>query len=327
MNDFPIHSLPSYTSSAKSDALFHYTTATSLYGILESQTLWGTAYYCANDEKELSAGRGVLTGLFREEMYRLLREGDPRIAIFLRRGVEPLKYAENYEEFLVSLTLSSFCTYITCFCKPSAEEDFHHGLLSQWRGYGADGGYALQLNRSKLLAAIDGLAEASDAKYELKDTHYSSENDLRNAVVGHKEAFLRSFNNYLNEISGPISPSMTWSNPLPNLLHGPLERLFDYLVHTKNQHFSEERECRLSLTQSITSKVSSRPVRYFSRNGLLVPYITTPSERFDVLGCCEWIVIGPGPRIHSRFKSVTQLVRQLGRDISVRVSHIPYTRL
>ena len=112
-------------------------------------------------------------------------------------------------------------------------------------------------------------------------------------------------------------------SPIAGLPGGPLEAFLDYLVHT----FSEERECRLSLIQLVSTGAGGLPVQYFNRGGLLVPFTKTPHSSFNVLDCVEWVVIGHGPRMGARFKSVSQLVRQSGRDIKVRPSHIPFTRL
>lgn len=132
---------------------------------------------------------------------------------------------------------------------------------------------------------------------------------------------------FLDELAEPLDLSKsTMRSPIAGLTGGPLEAFLDYLVHTKNEHFGEERECRLSLFQLASDSASCLPVQYFNRGGLLVPYTKTPRTSFNVLDCIEWIVIGPGPRIGARFKSVNQLVRQSGREIKVRVSHIPFTR-
>lgn len=56
MRDIPNHISPTYSDEARDDALFHYTTASGLIGILNANELWSTAYYCANDESELTAG-------------------------------------------------------------------------------------------------------------------------------------------------------------------------------------------------------------------------------------------------------------------------------
>ena len=43
--DIPGHILPTYSDQSRDDALFHYTTAEGLIGILSKGEIWGTAYY------------------------------------------------------------------------------------------------------------------------------------------------------------------------------------------------------------------------------------------------------------------------------------------
>ena len=325
--ELPGHSLPTYSDQARDDALFHYTTANGLIGIFESGEMWSTAYYCANDEQELSAGSGVLLRLFRERAHQLRKANDSRALLFARRGVDIMDYADGFEHQLTALTLSSLVAYITCFCKPSHEEDFLHGLLSQWRGYGSDGGYALQFSRSRLVESIKIANNANDSNYDLEDVHYNSDNPLKERVLGQEAAFLDEFEKYLDELAKPIDSSCTTiRNPIFELLKGPLIPLLDYLTCTKNMHFGEERECRLSHIQPAATGPSFRPVKRFSRNGLVVSYTSTPKNSFDVLSCVDWIVVGPGPRMAARFKAAGELVKHSGRKILVRPSHIPFTR-
>jgi hypothetical protein len=327
MSEIPGHFLPTYSDSSREDALFHYTTANGLSGIIGTGEIWGAAYYCANDESELAAGKGILAPLFRSTTYKMIEANDPRVLTFRRRGVDIREYADQFEQTIAAMTLSSLCTYITCFCKPTSEEDFHHGLLSQWRGYGADGGYALHFSRKKLLAAIESANKTDALNYELQDVHYTVENPMKVEVLSHTDTFVRAYMGFLDELAAPLDFSKkTMRSPIADLPGGPLEAFLDYLVHTKNQHFGEERECRLSLIQLVSASGGCLPVHYFNRSGLLVPYTKTPRSSFNVLDCVEWIVIGPGPRMGARFKSVSQLVRQSGREIKVRASHIPFTR-
>lgn len=325
--DLPGHSLPTYSNTARDDALFHYTTANGLIGIFDSGEIWSTAYYCANDEDELSAGSGVLAPLFREKAHQLRQEDAPRVKLFARRGIDIDYYADGFERQLTALTMSSLVAYISCFYKPGGEEDFLHGLLSQWRGYGTDGGYALQFSRTRLLNAIKATNKTNNTNYDLDDVYYTPDNPLRDAVLARKDAFLGEFDKYLDELAKPIDSSRkTRRNPIFELLKGPLIPLLDYLICTKNKHFAEERECRLSLIQPVAAGPANRPVKRFSRNGLVVSYTTTPKESFDILGCVDWIVVGPGPRMAARFKAVCELVRHSTRSIPVRLSHIPFTR-
>lgn len=325
--DLPGHSLPNYSDEVRNDTLFHYTNASGLIGIFDSAEIWSTAYYCANDEQELSAGSGVLSRLFRERAHQLRDANDPRANLFAKRGVDIMSYADGFEQQLMALTMSSLVAYITCFYKPSAKEDFHHGLLSQWRGYGADGGYALQFSRTRLLDAIKNANKVDDLNYDLEDIHYTPENPLKDQVLEQRDAFLGEFEKHLDGLAEPITFSLkTIRNPIIDLLKDPLIPLLDYLTCTKNGHFAEERECRLSLVQPTAVGPAFRPVKRFSRNGLVVSYTTTPKESFDILSAVDWILIGPGPRMGARFKATCELVKHSGRRIFVRQSSIPFTR-
>ena len=238
-----------------------------------------------------------------------------------------MSYADGFERQLTALAMNSEVAYITCFCQPFRKEDFLHGLLSQWRGYGTDGGYALQFSRSRLLDAIKSANKVNDLNYDLEDIYYTPESPLKDRVLADRAAFLDEFEKCLDELAKPIDLSQTsMRNPIFDLLKGPLIPLLDYLTCTKNVHFAEERECRLSLIQPAAVDPAFRPVKRFSRNGLMVSFTTTPKESFDILGCVDWILIGPGPRMGARFKAVCELVRHSERKILVRPSHIPFTR-
>jgi hypothetical protein len=327
MNEIPGHISPTYSDASREDALFHYATADGLIGIFNEGRIWNTAYYCANDESELTEGKGIIRSAIWSATQNLIEARDPRVEVFSRRGVDIRQYADNFEQQIASMALNLLCAYITCFCRPSGEEDFKHGLLSQWRGYGIDGGYALQFSRKKILGVIDKSFEANSFNHELQDVHYSTENPLKEAVLSHAESFVRAYDEHLTELAKPIDFNQkTMRSPLSGLPGGPLESLLDCLVNTKNKHFSEERECRLSLIQLVDSCDGCLPVEHFNRGGLVVPYVKTPLE-LDILSCIEWILVGPGPRMGARFKSMGQLIRRSGLDIKVRPSHIPFTRL
>jgi hypothetical protein len=327
MSVLPGHTLPTYSEESREDTLLHYTTASGLLGILRNNEIWTTAYYCANDESELGAGKGVLTPLFRSKTHEMIQTADPRVKTFRNRGVDIRDYADQFEQTIFSSALNFFCVYITCFCKPSSEEDFHHGLLSQWRGYGIDGGYALQFSRSKLQAAVERAHKAESLSYELQDVYYSPDNPLKDEVLKHAEAFTSAYLNQLDELANWDFNKQTMRSPIANLPGGPLESLLDFLIHTKNRHFNEEKECRMSLLEPVSSGLGVLPVDYFNRSGLLVPFTRTPPSSFNVLDCVEWIIVGPGPRIWNRFNSVTQMVRNMGLEIKVRPSHIPFSRV
>jgi hypothetical protein len=327
LSPVPNHFLPNYSEASKADALFHYTTAGGLIGILTSGQIWSTAYYCTNDESELATGRGILGPLFFDEVQRLRRTNDRRVAVFAGRGVEIEEYARSFESHIAGSATSRLCTYITCYFRSTSKEDFLDGLLSQWRGYGTDGGYALQFSRSKLNKKIAAFEDDRSFQYDLQDIYYATENPLKSEVLGHSSAYVAAFSAFLDEMAKPWdAPDRFATSSIARLVGGPLESYLGYLAHTKNPHFAEERETRLSLSQYVPVGEGCQPVSYFNRNGLIIPYVRSPLSGFDVLDCIEWVVVGPGPRLESRFKAVTQLIRQTGRKIEVRASRIPFTR-
>jgi hypothetical protein len=321
----PGYSLPTYSEEAREETLFHYTTANGLLGILRNNEIWSTAYYCTNDESELTAGKDILTQVFRSKTKEIIQEVDSRVDKSRNHSGDVIwKIANNFDQMILKLALNSCGVYITCFCKPSNQEDFLHGLLSQWRGYGIDEGYALQISRSKLQARIEQAQEVDGLNYELQKVYYSPDNPLKGKVLKHAEAFTDAYSDFVYE-SAKLDFKKGIPNPIEKLLGGPLERLLDFLICTKNGHFSEENECRMSVIESASSGSGVLPANYFNRNGLLVPYVSTPAS-FKFLDCVEWIIVGPSPRIGDRFNSVTQMVRKMGLQIKVRPSQIPFSR-
>lgn len=318
--------MPSATDDAIQDALFHYTTASGLIGILSNNTLWSTGYYCANDASEHVAGNGLLTPWFREEAFRLKQNENPTAIVLEKRGLDIMSYADAHERRITQRALSLLCSYISCFCRASREEDFLHGLLSQWRAYGTDGGYAIQFSRQRLASVIAKTNENNSLNYELLDVHYTPDNPFAKEVATHKAPYVKSFKELVDSVANFDFAKPSIPNPLVPLLSGPLQALLDYMVQTKNQHFFEERECRLSVIDMVAKQDAIVPVSYFNRGGLLVPYVATPTASFDVVSCIDWIVIGPNARPDARFKSICHLAQRLGLDIKVRPSHIPFVR-
>jgi hypothetical protein len=325
--DIPNHSLPTYSEEARNDALFHYTNGNGLLGILSKNELWSTAYYCVNDESELSVGKGVLTRMFSLKTHEMIAARDPRVKIFFDRGVDILKdYAQNFERSILGTALSELCVYISCFCKANGKEDFLHGLLSQWRGYGSDGGYALQFSRSKLQARVDQAYKQEDLSCELQDIYYSPQNPLRKEVEKRSTYYVDAYMDHLDRLvnwNGKFE-NTTEPSPISNLKDGSLEALLDYFINTKSEHFREENECRLNFLGAISPGYKTLPVDYFNRNGLIVPYTKT-SQSFNVRDCIEWIIVGPSPRMTNRYNAIRQMVRKMGLNIDVRPSHIPYS--
>lgn len=314
------YTIPEYPN----DAIFHYTNADGLLGILSSGNMWSTAYFTTNDATEMDTGEGVLTQIVKEHTHQLQRENHEYVDVFRRRGVDIHEYANKFENFLLSFTMGFLCFYITCFYRVKSKADFNDGLLSQWRGYGSNGGYALQFSRTKLMEWTEE-TRRNNKQYDcsLNDVHYNVDNPIKNDVLEYEELFLDAYMKFLNNMLKLNLNKQTNINsiiPLTDLFGGALKSFLFYRLLTKNRHFSEERECRMS----ILVDQSFDGVQYFNRNGLIVPYIKTPQPSISFLNCIESIIVGPGAYQDVRRWSVAHLIQSHKLGIDVRLSSIPY---
>jgi hypothetical protein len=125
--------------------LHHYTNFPGLEGIHKTQTLWGINYRDLNDTKEVKVLEEplieALTKRFSDDAkVRMFAKetsgGIAEIAAYRARRVVQGFYDTSFRSPAARLDIyvTSFCTHAN---DPYAKE---HGLLSQWRGYGGEGG-------------------------------------------------------------------------------------------------------------------------------------------------------------------------------------------
>ena len=107
------------------DTLYHYTSAAGLHGILSHKNLWASNVLFMNDASEVVYGRQVVA-----RMLGPRRDKIPICGAFTGDRLFGLGESWNI--------------YVACFCENS-------DLLSQWRGYGVEGGgYCMGMNRNRL---------------------------------------------------------------------------------------------------------------------------------------------------------------------------------
>ena len=111
--------------------LHHYTTFPGLEGIIRSNSLWAFHFSDLNDRTEVT--------LFQEPLLRAVTESFKDVI----RAKEPAS---------VFVQHSFAAPFIVSFCSHAADQLYEkdHGLLSQWRGYGGDGGYCIVFDTLKL---------------------------------------------------------------------------------------------------------------------------------------------------------------------------------
>ncbi|CUA82423.1 Protein of unknown function (DUF2971) [Gulbenkiania indica] len=318
--------------------LWHYTTATGLDGILSSGELWATNIRYLNDEEEMN-------GFFKHKFPVLLEDAvdrgiaqvieTPRGQAMLEHtgSVEGIKreFLHGFNTSLIQVTLA-LEVYVTSFCYAPPGVESVNGLLSQWRGYGIDGGYAIIFDTQKLFE----LCEKEQEKYKHAFMNFSD-------VDYHQADWQTNSHRHEETIEWEQSVRKVISDVVvEGDLQTKAEQLFVPIVAQAVRHkhvgFQEEREVRIAtvrlpkklLTDAANMGMDIPPpkkVSFYNRSGLPVPYISLfdgiPREEKTPLPIKE-IVVGPHRDKVRRKQSVEMLLEEIGLDVPVRVSEIPY---
>lgn len=313
------------------DVLFHYTTSAGLAGILESQALHATHYKYMNDTTEIIHLAPKLKELTKPSVAKAIGEWakrDQRLSRFVESqgGLEKVIEAEvgKMIDALYSVTFgfnrkNKFLQpYLLCFChhnKDTYERD--NGLLSQWRAYGRDAGYAIAFDVKNLVDMLKREAEK----------HFIGYGGIGDVVYDDN---LASFNNEfadLIRIVGEQFPKMAVGQ-IPDLqpLYAPFESC---VSRYKHQAFKEEREVRLCfspLAKSLTDPQSpgyvnkeEKKVRF--KNGF-TPYITLFEEHNEPLPITR-IIVGPHLEKEARREKLLRYLEITGLKIDAVCSRTP----
>jgi hypothetical protein len=250
------------------DILYHYTTISGLIGIVTHRELWASDCQFLNDGTELS----YASDIFFAEVAKL--------------NLPPI---DGGGYFLAGPSLKHFRMFITCFCEDS-------DLLSQWRGYGADQGYALGFDAKQLQALNFG---------ELVQVQYG--------ITNPAEYFAEE----LDWASRPAShPGMAeWFRS---------EWLQQRLARVKHPGFTEEHEWRI-LKQISTHdlKESNMSVSFRPSSMGPIAYIVIPFPT----QCLREIMIGPGSHSETRKNAIVDMLNYHGLEqVNVSISKIPFRR-
>jgi hypothetical protein len=309
--------------------LFHYTSAAGLDGIIRSQTLWATHYAYLNDATEI---RHFLEKQLPQIFYKTIRDlGYDDITA----SSEGKKHSNSISDTLLKSSTGNDPLaepYLASFCTPKdgAMRVARHGLLSQWRAYGKDGGYALVFD-TEILSNL--LAETS-SKYEntghlfAGTVIYSSDDNQR----------------FLNEFTEDLA---TMKKFLLNCLQDidddeNLGKIFAAIMRCacryKHWGFKEENEVRIIYIPNSKkvrefAKTDGIPInemlrKQHIRSGANIPYvellegITSPTRPLPI----RRVIVGPcaDQERARRVRAVEILLEQQGVSAKVTASEIPY---
>jgi hypothetical protein len=261
--------------------LFHDSDLGGLLGILSNQDLWLSHSRYSNDEQELNHGYGMAIRLIES-----MRTDNP---------------SPDWPEYLVRVAERlgqppSEGVYICCFCKKD-------NLLSQWRGYTANGnGVSIRLQPSRF-DVVTGPDSPHNGLMRLWKTFYDADT---------QEQILRM----------AIQFGFT-STADPGLRATRAADAIEFFIPTfKNADFMEEDECRL-----IFSPPPNCPVKPSFRiaRGMLVPYYSlnalSGNRQLPITG----ITVGPSQNRAMNVESVRMMLAAYGYSgVIVEASTTPY---
>lgn len=248
------------------EAIFHYTTAEGLLGILTSGEMWATNYKYLNDSSEL------------EHAFRLLN----RILAEVLESASDLSALSRATLTAISgspqLGLPYIDLFVSCFC---GKDD----LLSQWRGYGAQGGgYSVGFN-----PVVPIQQSLLGRHYSLHRVLYeeTQQTGLLRSLV---EAFCGAMNGLeavpCDGIKAPVTSSEVSVRNLTIRTHlpPPVDELFSSFSRAvvtiaaccKSSSFREEEEWRLVHFFGKAEGFAHPEIQFRAAKGMVVPYIRLP---------------------------------------------------
>ena len=259
---------PQSTLRSGTLSLYHYTDLSGLVGIVERHDLWVSHSRYSNDDEEMTHGLSVVHGA-------------------MKRATAGGKHDGVYLQTLTTLTEEPEGVYICCFC----EKD---NLLSQWRGYGANGaGVSLQFAPKEFadVAGPDnphGLLRFWKVFYKLE-----TQNDIIDQAIVH------------------YTPAMNPGQSVAGLARKAADAIRFFIPTFKNADFQEESEWRLIFTPSPNTTIMPR--FRVSRN-MLVPFyslrelIGTGLPQLPIRN----VLVGPGVQKRLNVESTKALLVKCG---------------
>lgn len=321
--------------------LYHYTDWAGLEGILGSQTLWARHYKALNDTSEVQHMRGLLYRETHRIVNNIMRR-DARRSFKYKRFLKKHGGVSKCSRMVAKQSVDIFYRttfegddsgepfaepYVVSFCAHTNHDRYvqDNGLLSMWRAYGNDGGYALVFDTKRLSKCLD-----SEAKYYgysalyLADVIYDdAEEGVLEKEIGQLVEVIRTFIEALAEGVGDESAGKVF------------QPFFTSVTRFKHQGFKEESEVRLTaapIPKRVYEKAEAdygekpnreiKPILTRKAPGKESPYIVlndSPKRgRLPILK----IIVGPQEDQAARLKEVRVLIGR--KRIKVVGSSTPY---
>lgn len=275
--------------------LFHYTDAGGLLGMVQFKKLWLTSIHYQNDSEEYYYAFNLVKDILINEYFSL--------------AVDSLETSEDRMSTVFSFSFSE-------------EKD----LLSQWRGYCPNGGFAISFDREELNKIIRReeltVAKCVYDKSEQRDF-------IINNIIGFTpEQYLEA----VRQTRVTDTPRMHY---ICKYLLEDVRRLSPLLKHSS---FSGEKEWRIFkkvqtsseaklLSDSARNYIPANTIKIRSRKNFLIPYIEVPLDEGSATVNIKEVVISPTPHKSLALDACKVLLygdRVTNYNAQVENSTIPY---
>lgn len=322
--------------------LWHYTTLNGLEGIIYSQSLWASDYRYLNDSSEILYSKFILHQEVLPKVISILEKecrNNPKALKItdVYGGVEKTSDMETqdtlemlYDSFLKSPNLTTLpCVLSLCTAPKEKSLLQKNGLLSQWRSYGKDGGYAVIFNMGKLCEEFE-----NDKKQ-----FYHGVSGHGDVVYASKECPIKSIKikTSLDKIAGyaeKLYRYRLYKKSKEMILTDEFYALIECMMLIKHIGFLEEQEYRFYVVPILEGDKNAdgfekddnkcfKQIMFRESSRGLVPYIKL-FEKTKQLPI-ESICIGPHKDKASREESIKTYLRTVGQGhIKVFCSEIHF---
>lgn len=314
--------------------LYHYTTISGALGIIKSKQLWATHCRFLNDTTERVHAVEAIYHHMYPQVVKTIRElvckNSSAQSFFNQKGgIDKVAKEETKKIVDAQSDAAGNECYIVSLCGETSDEYTNkNGLLSQWRGYGKDGGAAIVFDTKKLEEHMREEGKSfSYSHFSLADLFYHD--DFKDLNEDAQVKMLTIVNYGVGVIR-----EIVLSEPNTVDTGDAYSSLASLVSRYKHRGFKEENEVRIiawpidqtseykKLAASKKENLLPEKARYFREtHGGLTPYIKlfeTCSANLPI----ERIIIGPHKDKEKRKEALEIALR--GYDIQIDVSEIPY---
>jgi hypothetical protein len=263
--------------------LYHYTSTEGLIGIVGNAELWATEVHFLDDRSETPYRVKRLKQL---QGWLQTSSWTPQQQETVDSLIHALDRAEDVHDFMPAC--------VVCFCE-SAD------LLSQWRGYAPNRGFAI---------GMDPRVLTQNSKFILKQIDYRKKRqllELQNLVFQYLDA----------------SPSVGSPNAVEAVALNCLGHLVIHAARYKRRAFEQEKEWRLDYIFRSDDPLDSFHFR--SASAGVVPFVKIKIGQ-NTASAIREIVIGPTRYPRDSRRGVEMLLRKNGvplQQVRIRQSKIP----